>query len=127
MGTALDLILLLAISKEAFELAPQLPITLWATFTVALPFCLGMAHEMREQPRAFILNPVRTLIGQGLTLTAAFLFLTMLAYRGLTAPFWGMVLLTTLPYALGRFLGMTLKGLLLLVVVVITMYLILVR
>jgi len=122
MGTLLDLLLLLVISKEALQVGNRLPLALWVAFVLALPFLLGMGHSLREDTTSVVLNPVRVLIGQGITMITVILFVTMLSYQGLAPAFWALFLATLLPYAMGRFLGMTLKSLLALGVIVVMIF-----
>ena len=118
MGTLLDLLLLLVIGKEAFQIGKDLPPLLWAVFVVGFPFFLGMAHVMRENRSSITREPVQALIGEGLTLVTVILFVTLLAYQGLATAFWGLFLVMLVFYGMGRALGMTLKGLLLIGAVV---------
>ena len=122
MGTLLDLLLLLVIGKEALELGADLPQMLWAAFVIGLPFLLGMGHSMRENHSSIIREPVQTLIGEGITFVTFILFLILLTYQGLAAVFWSLFLIMLIPYGLGRMLGMTAKGLLLIGIIVLSMF-----
>ncbi len=122
MATLLDLVLLLVISKEALQYM-QYPSTmpqslLWG-FVVALPFFLGMGNALRKERRRYVrsYDYVRVFIGQGIAVGSTVLFLGLLSYSGVAPLFWGLFLFTILPYLMGRVLGMTLRGILGLLVI----------
>ena len=123
MGTVLDLLLLLVIAKEALELGTDLSPELWAVFVVGLPFLLGMAWSMREDRSSIVRNPIRAMIGEGLTLVTVLLFLILITYKGLAAAFGTLFVVMVLPYGLGRLVGMTAKGLILFGAILVGMYL----
>jgi len=123
MGLLLDLLLLMVISKEAFSLGSQFPFTLWVLFVLALPFFLGMAHGLRSETSTVVRNPFRVLIGQGITLVTAILFVAMITYQGIAPAFLTLFGVTLLSYFMGRLLGMTMTGLLGLGIVLLVVFL----
>ena len=122
MGTLLDLLLLLVIGKEALDFGSDIPPMVWMVFVVGLPFMLGMGHSMRESRSSLVHNPIRTLIGEGLTFATLIFFLALLTYQGFAPVFWSLFGIMLVPYGLGRFLGMTAKGLALIGIILLAMY-----
>lgn len=114
MGVALDLMLLLGITKEGIQLAPRLPQHVWAAFVIVLPFCLGMGGAFRSERALYVSNYVRVLIGQALTLATTIIYVSMLSASGLDAAFVSLFAVVVVFYGLGRLFGMTLRSLLLL-------------
>ena len=121
MGTLLDLLLLLVIGKEALEFGTDIPPKVWTVFMVGLPFMLGMGHSMRESRSSLVHNPIRTLIGEGLTSATFILFLILLTYQGLAPVFWSLFGTMLIPYGLGRLFGMTAKGIVLIGIIIVVM------
>ena len=95
------------------QLAPQLPWNLWAAFVIVLPFCLGMAGTLRSGTPLYARNPVRNLIGQGLTLATLTIYVGILFSSGMAPAFLALFATVTAFYFLGVLFGMTLRGLLL--------------
>lgn len=115
MSTFAEIMILLAISKEAVEIGSLLPFELWALFLVALPYFLGMGHSVAEA-RGIVPSylSIRHVIGQGVGLASLAIFLGLISYRGVAPEFWTLFLLTMVFYGIGRLFALTVKALLLL-------------
>lgn len=118
MGVFLDLVLLLAIAKEAMTLSSLLPFNLWASMGLALPFFVGMAGSLhREATLPVYRDPIRAWIAQGLSLLTLFVFFSGLRYQDLAPAYWSFAAVGAAMYLFGRVLGFLMRSLLFLLVV----------
>jgi hypothetical protein len=110
MRSATDLLILLVLTKEFQLLAAQqaIPLQLYAGGLMGLSFALGVAPSPGLSSAAA--SPVATTIRTGLTIVALILYLNAQVMAG-TLPLYAGVLAVVLSiYALGRFLGWTLRA-----------------
>jgi hypothetical protein len=110
MRSTTDLLILLVLTKEFHTLAAQRAILLqlYAGGLIGLAFALGIAPGPGLSSAAA--SPIATTIRTGLTIVALILYLNVQVITGTLPVYGGLLGVVLCIYAMGRFVGWTLRA-----------------